>query len=613
MKRTLHVLTLLGLLVASAGAQTLSNYHATIVGQLPNYYYTFDGGSLTNSGTNSTVISWATSPAVFSQYTFDAFGNAYSSIFFSPTKTDLLLDSAKATDQIINSGGAGVATTESTAEGSITLLFKSLDPGSFTAQKYIFSAGIVNSNHNSCSLLFQNTNASLGSVSNALVLRLFDKDTTLMYYTNLVPNTWYYFALTYTEATNGYFFDGTTNVVVKAKWYLGLPGSTLATGNTTNALDCVAGETFLYLGNSPATTAGFGLPGNGLFDEFATWTRRLSDTEVQAQFDGIPSSVTPPRSQYQSVVSSQLPTHYFKMDGNYVDSVDGSLTLKTNIGTVALTYDYFGGPTNSVMFTAGADTVTNNGNLLNGGGGYNGALGTGQGSISCLVWTLASTNVGGQRFAYSAGGNTAVSNAFALFVENLTGSNPTSLKVRFGDSSSTILQASNLVTSAWYYFAMTYDESVSSNQVSWWLGQPGKSLRNGKFSAGAGSRAGNGLAFFIGNNTNYNAGWRNSGPTSSGRVDEFAIWTNKLTGVQVTNQFNALVVAPPPPPVLSVSASGGNVILSWANTNTGYALFSTTNLVTPSWVSAGSASSVGSNFVVTNSVDAEFKYYRLQK
>jgi hypothetical protein len=598
-----------------ASAQTLNNYQATVTNQVPNYYFTFDNGSLASRGTNATVITWSSAPATFTQFGFDVFGNPVDSAYFL-TKNDLLVDAAAGTDGLINSGGGGSASTNSTASGSISFLFKSLDPGSYTAQKYIFSAGIVNSNHNSCSLLFQNANVALGADTNALVLRFGGNDTAILPFTNVVPDTWYYFALTYTEATNGYFYDstGTNLVAIKGKWYLGVPGGVLASGLTTNAIDAVAGQGFLYLGNSPATSAGFAAPGSGFLDEFATWNRRLSDAEVQAQFTGLPVLTKPPLAQYQSAVTAQSPGYYFKMDGDFVDSVSGTLTLGKNGATVGVTYDYFGNSTDAVYFVSTSDALTN-GVLTSGGGGYTGVSGTGKGSISCLFYTLASTNVSGQRFVFTAGGTTATTNALRLFFENWTAATGQgSLKLGFGDTSHVVLDATNIVPSTWYYFAMNYDESQPVNQVNWWLGQPGGTLQSGNFSATIGSLAGDGTVLVVGNNTNYNAAFRNSTPASNGRIDEFAIWHTLLSSNQVAAQFSALSVSTGPPPLLSIAVSGPNAIISWpSSTDAGYSLQSTTNLASATWNSAGTPATVGGQFVVTNALNPNAQFYRLKK
>src|SRR6202012_3086938 len=61
-------------------AQTLSNYQSNVMNQSPNYYFTFDTGSLTSVTNNVTLLS---SPASFTQLAFDVFGNPSDSVFFS--------------------------------------------------------------------------------------------------------------------------------------------------------------------------------------------------------------------------------------------------------------------------------------------------------------------------------------------------------------------------------------------------------------------------------------------------------------------------------------------------------------------------------------------------
>jgi len=175
-----------------------------------------------------------------------------------------------------------------------------------------------------------------------------------------------------------------------------------------------------------------------------------------------------------------------------------------------------------------------------------------------------------------------------------------------------------MLRSTWYYFAMTYDETSAT--ANWWLAPltpaGNGSMTNGSFSVEAGSLAGDGLTFVIGNNTNYNSAYRNSTPTGNGQVDEFAIWNRLLTGTEVTNQFNVLVTPIPsgPPPTLSIVASGINVIISWpSSTDSGYGLQSTTNLAAPVWIGAGTPASVGSQYVVTNELSMKAQFYRLKK
>ena len=618
------ILALLALVTSGfcLSAQTLSNYQATVNGQNPNYYYTFDNGSVTSIGA-SNAITLTYNPTSGSQvgFGYDAYHNPGNCVYFSASADALDYPYPKPADLIIY--GGGTANTNSTKEGSITFLFKSLGPGSNTHQCYIFSAGYANANHNALSLYIENTNAANGD-PNCLKLRFGDHSTTILQQANIVPDTWHYFAFTYTEATNNFFWDstGTNLVTIKGKWYLGRAGGTLASDVTTNAVDVVAGEANVFaIGDRSDlnSSAGFDRPGTGMVDEFATWSRRLTVTEITNQFSKLPNNLTPPpRSTYQSVITNQSPSYYFKFDGNYVDSVGGTLTLSTNGPTTGLTYDYFGGPTNAVVFSSSVpgDALVNNGNLLNGGGTYSGTSGTGQGALSFLFRTLNSYVNQGNRHLYSAGGNSGTSNRFELFFNTYSSTNdPEALKLGFGDSSTIVLSTNDFVPAAWYYFAMNYDETKTNKQVKWWLGPVGGTLQSGFFSATNGSLAGQGNVFVIGNSTNFDKNsFRNSTPSGNGRIDEFAIWHRLLTTNDVVEQFSALTVSAGPPPTLSIAVSGTNAIISWpSSTDSGYSLQSTTNLASPIWLSAGASFVVGTNNVVTNSISGSAQFYRLTK
>ena len=599
MKRILSLSIALAAFACAATAQTLSNYQSTVMGEMPNYYFTFDNGSLTSITNGVTLLS---SPASFTQFTFDIFNNPNDSAFFSGLN-DALVGTG---DGLINGGGTSNLT--STASGTVTFLFKTLDPGFNTGQRIIFSCGGSTTNHNALQLFIENTNPANGD-TNSLKFRFGDTTTTILPVASLIPDTWYYFAFTYTEAST------TTN---KATWYLGRPGGILASGLTTNAPDCVAGDgTDFYIGNNPALSAGFRNPGSGTVDEFAIWNRQLSGSEVQAQFATLPSIAPPPRSAYENAITGQTPSYLFNFDGSYLDSVGGSLAVAPVGPTVGFTYDYFDSPTGAVNFVTGGDAVTNNSNLLNGGGTYTGTPGSGKGSLSFLFHTLPSYVNQGNRYLYTAGGGPGTSNRFELFFNTFSSaSQPDSLKLGFGDSSTTILATNAFLPSTWYYFAMTYDESLSTKQVTWWLGVPGQALKSGTLNALNGSLAGQGNLFIFGDSTNLvSNSFRNSTPSGQGRMQEFAIWHRTLSGTEVTNQFNALVSTPVvTAPLLSITLSGSNVILTWpSSTDPGYNLQSTADLTSPSWGSAGSASIVGNQYAVTNTLTPATLFYRLMK
>ena len=596
-----------------ASAQTLANYQSTVMGQGPISYFTLDNGNLGNAvvanpatqnniGTGGTAAGWT------GGFGFDVFNDPASAVFFTSQFDGLELT----TGGVISGGGA--ATTNSTAQGSISFLFKTLDSTNNTGRRYLFSAGgginstnsdgSTNFNNNAFEAFFESTNVANGS-PNALKLRFGNSTTTILPVTNIAPDAWYYLGVTYTESGV---------VSNKATWYLGRVGHALTSGVTTNDPLDVAGDGFnFWIGNYTNDNAALRNPGSGMVDEFASWNRQLSPAEIQAQFATLPSFMPASRGAYQGVVTGQAPAYYFKLDGSYVDAVSGTLTLGTNSTGNSFGSDWFEDSAGACIFTLGADGLTN-GNLLAAGGTVSGGPGTGKGTVSCLFRSLSTTNFSGQKFICSAGGGTAVSNAFGVFFENLTsGSNPGSLKVRVGSATTTILQASNVVTAAWYYFAMTYDETATTNQTTWWLGQPGGTLRSGVVSGAAGGLAGQGNVFVIGNNTNFSASLRNT--SAPGEIDEFAIWHRPLSATEVTNQFNALIASTPsgPPPLLSIVLTGGNTVVSWpSNTDTSYVLQSTTNLLS-TWSAAGSPTVVGTNFVVTNAVTPGATFYRLQK
>jgi hypothetical protein len=605
--------------VSAQAALTLADYQATVTAQNPGFYFTFDGGSLDNSA-GSTSVTLSTTVSVGSQFIYDVFQNPTNSIYFT-LLNDSAFDANEAGDHIINGGGA--AGTTSTASGTITLLFRTVDPGppsgatTSPGAKCVFSGGGDTTTSNALYLLFENPNST--NDPSALRLGFGDSVTTLLPASEVVADTWYYFALTYDEhATLG----GSPNTN-KATWYLGRlsGGGPLLTGQTVNVPDAVAGDgASFFLGSQSNGKSNLQKPGDGRVDEVATWTRQLSAAEIQAQFNSLPNVQAPPVSAYQTVVSNQSPVHYFQLAGDSEDSMNPSVvlsintspTLDTNNPSVGFCYDYFGDADGAAYFALASDAIYTNANLLNGGGGYDGSLGAGQGSISGMFHALPCTNYyTGQKFIFDAGGGTATTNGFALFLENNLNADPYSLKSRFGESTDVLVPGTNIL-SEWYYFAVTYDESATNRQVHWWVGRPGGTLDSGFFSAAIGSRAGDGTAFDIGNNTAHNSAFRyqNSSHTGNGQVSQLAIWNRTLSTNEVVAQFSALTA----PPLLAIARSGANVVLSWPlSADPAFALESTPSLSSPAWSGAGSPSVVGNRYSVTNALAPNAKFYRLIK
>ena len=250
----------------------------------PGLFFTFNGGSLANV-VNSGTPTLSASASVADQFIYDIFENPTNCVFFTIVG-DYLNDPSESSDHILS--GGGTATSNSTAVGTITLLFRPPDPGppsgvtTGPSGHCVFSAGGTLSSDNAFSLIIQNPN-SYSNPPCSLVLAFGDSTNVLLAASNLVWDAWYYFALTYNES------DTSTN---KATWYLGrLTGAgTLATGTTLNTNVAVAGDgTDFYLGSEPSAVTTLCKPGDGRVDEVATWNKQLTAAQIQAQFAALPN------------------------------------------------------------------------------------------------------------------------------------------------------------------------------------------------------------------------------------------------------------------------------------------------------------------------------------
>jgi hypothetical protein len=586
-------------------AQTLSAYQAAVSAAGPSSYFTLDNGSLVDTVSGTVTLSQG---GITGFPTVDVFGN-YSNAYAFATASDAL--SVLSPPNLIS--GGGVSNTTSTASGSISLLFRGIELNN-TGQRYIFSAGGFTTNHNAFQLFLENTNIT--NFPNSLKLRFGDSTTTILQSSNLAPASWYYFAVTYSESRSPH----------KAVWYLGRPGGVLASGMTSNAVDAVAGDMAalmagdtngLYFGNDAAGASGLRNPGVGAVDELAIWNHELTSNQVAVQFSALPNLTPGPEFAYESVITTEAPDHYFKFDSAapLQDSLS-PLVLGVNIpASFTNGYDYFNNPASCAQFNGSVSTpglIASN-NFLQAGGTYTGTAGSGKGTISGLFRSLASTNVSGQKFIFSGGGNAAFSNSFGLYYENLTGTSPGSLKLRFGNNTVVLLPSTNFIPVAWYYFAVTFDESLAANQVNWYLGQPHGALSNGTLSALSASLAGDGNLFVFGNNTNFSAAFRNSSTYDSyGELDEFAFWHHVLGAPQINAQFAALT-ANVSAPQLVISPSGANVLVSWpTNYTAAFGLESTPSLSPSSWSPAGGTPGVvGVNYQVSLPATPTAQFYRL--
>jgi hypothetical protein len=634
--------TLAGFLSLGASAQTLSNYQWTVMSQSPMSYFTFDTGlynqyTITNAvATNTAFLTVSGQGGLPSGweggFAPDVYRNQNKSILFSGTR-DAVDVYPNTSAGIINGGGA--RTTTSTNEGSISCLFRTLDSTNNSGRRHVFMAGgdPGTNSVNALALFFEGP-----SITNpdplSLRVRLGNKTETILQPTDILPASWYYFALAYTEATNT--LDATGTNAIKGTWYLGRAGGTLATGRLATALDAVAGDAnHLVIGNWTNYSQPFRSPGNGRVDEFATWDRQLSFTEISNQFTTLPQ-LPPPGGTYQQVVTSQMPKYYFKLDSSLIESVGGVLQLSTNGTDGAFTSDVLENIERAYFFAATNDALYITNDLIAGGGPGTNDAASGVGTISFQFRMLSDTNYGGQRFIFSAPGEEDYGtndNMLALYLENngvTTNTYPGSLKLRVGNltkgstgssdplNNIPVEYATNLVPNAWYYFAMTYDEKRNTPEVYLYFGQAGGTLTTNLANPANASVVGNNGWLCLGNKMESFAigsnAFRNPG---EGAIDEFAIWHDELSPAEIRAQFAAM--APAVAPNLTIVQTGSDVIVSWpTGTPSTFVLESTnvldaTTIGAPSWPSAGSPSVAGTSYVVTNTVSSDNRFYRLHK
>ena len=579
-------------------AATLSNYQYTVTSQNPSAYFKLDG-TLTDSITPDQTL--AQYGGYFGVDAARQTTNAYVFTFAS--------DALALTTDIIPGGDPAGTNASANGVGSISLLFRTLDPLTNTGQRFVFSQGAgATTDGNALGLFFENATSTNSPAS--LKLRVGGNTTSILASNQVVADAWYYFAMTYNETRDG----------GEVIWYVGPAGGPLMSGTNDIGDSAVVGDNgTLVLGNQIVMTSGYRNPGNGRIDEFAVWTRELSPAEVAAQFAQLPNYL-PTNVTYQTLITDQAPAYYFKLDNSAADSVTG-LTLSTNGSTGKFTTNVLGIANSAYQFNETNDALVTTTDLISGGGAtFNGAANA-VGTISFLFRTLADTTNTGQRFIFSQGAGTSGNgNQLGLFLENTNPANgdPNSLKLRLGNGpTTTILHAASIITNAWYYFAMTYDEnrdSQSGGEVRYYLGPVGGSLTNGLVNIGNTAVIGDNGTVYLGNKNDLKSAFRNPG---AGALDEFAIWSEELSPAEISAQFAAVTYVVPsvPLPTLQIALDQHNVVLLWATNNTdGFLLETTASLPNTSatWAPAGSPAVVGSQNAVTNAISGS-SFYRLRK
>lgn len=245
---------------------------------------------------------------------------------------------------------------------------------------------------------------------------------------------------------------------------------------------------------------------------------------------------------YQSVISSQNPNNWLKFSNNLTDN-GSSATTWTNTG---LQYgaDYDGTVSSATKYNSTADDVSTATDVI----GNSGSL--------SFLFAMPDSVFTADRYLFDGGQDSGADNDnFQLFWDD----SEANLTVKLGNSSFDIA-GSNIENNLgeWFYFAMTWDDTVNAQEGTAHFGIVGGTLSATALNPANASVMGDDDNFVIGNRDSANSGWRGSASGSNGNMDEFAIWNGtQLTSTQIQTQYAAI----PEPATMSMVGLFGSVLL----------------------------------------------------
>jgi hypothetical protein len=230
-------------------------YEGVISNQYPNNWFKLNnesGSGLTNAISGQAVTTLTNGGGAWD---VDAFAIGNSAFAFNVNTQRL------AAGDVI-SGGSG------TNQGSLSLLFRSLNGYPTTTPRYVFCQ--KGNSTNEFSMFFEGTNSPPGSFK----VQMAGQTNVILQSNAVVFGTWYYLAMTWNESDH------------LATWYLAPIGGTLSSGAIDLGITNVVGNSSnVNLGNRDTQNRAISSPGNGALDQIAFWNRELTNTEICAQFD----------------------------------------------------------------------------------------------------------------------------------------------------------------------------------------------------------------------------------------------------------------------------------------------------------------------------------------
>jgi hypothetical protein len=364
------------------------------------------------------------------------------------------------------------------------------------------------------------TNAPCNSLTNFTVEYFYSTNSLML---GITPTTNPWIALTIQTVTTNLSYDlfGTTNMVE-----LALPS--LSRTNWTWLERAYARATNFSWGQTNWCERYFQLgtmadgDNDGLTDAYETLVLKTQTNVANS-----------PRGIYEGVISNQIPSAWFKLNnesGNGLVDTQGGLSLTNGGG--AWDPDAFAIGNGAFSFTVDSARLTVS-DLINGGSGTN------QGSVCLLFRSL--TGLATTRRFLMWQEDSINSNRFGVFFEDdNSGPYPGNLCVQVGGQTNVILASNAIAFEAWYYLAITWDETRADGdgaEVTWYLGRVGAALTNGTLNLSDGAVVGNSSTLYLGNRHTADRAFRSPG---NGALDEIAFWNRELAPTEVKAQFDTL-------------------------------------------------------------------------
>ncbi|QHI68374.1 LamG-like jellyroll fold domain-containing protein [Tichowtungia aerotolerans] len=493
-----YIILLIATLIAASGYTELSSYLDSV-------------GSPSDGGAGPAL--WykiARSPN-------DGSAGASYTLTSSGTMTSLIADYWGNTDSafglIDNSNPAGVAGSSglfcSGTNGTVSFLVKT--PDTLSGFKSVFNQGVYS----------DSTQFELGLNGDTFRLGIQNGDTKSN--VNLITaatGTWYYVCLRWDLSA------GSDNLT----WYCGEAGQSLSSGTVTIT---TAGSVSnpIYFGGRKNTSY-YSLIG-GYFQSIAVYERTLSDSAVQNQFAKLASSSILRLAAYEATVETPTdegggPVLYYSNAGTadsngHMFSTGSDNAVIYNMGDLTGT-GAFGNPDYAVegRINMGISGSSTSENLINHLAGDNG-------TVSLLFKTP--TTMSGYQSLFNRG---IYAQSQALEIGISDG------KLRFINNSTKITDVGLLTADTWYYVALSFDLTKTSDDLTWFYGEFGSvTLNSGSITIDNSARPS--TTIYIGGRTG-SAGF-------GGLIQEVATWDRTLSEQAITDQFNQTLDAIPYPAV----------------------------------------------------------------